>query len=881
MAKTKTNSPKTKKHQLDSIHNPDNGNNSNDDDDDGLQINTRYARQYDLKKRAEELTKHRYDNDNSDASSSSSESEDEEGDLLTPQLDVQILKTIQALRKGDVSVYDQNVAFFDKKVGKGDDEDGGDGEEDKKLKPKRYKDVVREQILEQMEEEENENDDKTKGAAGSADDVGGANDNDNTLAYDQEQRDIRRAFLEGLNDGSDKEADGNSDDEDDNWVKPKAKTHVQLDAEDEAAKKLWEEELQNASASKQADDDASSRGISGNKKAKNKNKSGLIDPKGEVKDGDAFLMEFMTHRKWMENDSSTGTNNNNKLGGTTSRALKDGSDDEDSLEDLERTDAFESKYNFRFEEATAADDTTAQGNSNTANIAFAPSSSTSGASHSIVHYARSSASTSNNTLRHKDETRKQKRLARKERKSAERKAKEEKLRRLKNAKREELEGRLEQVRSVLGHNNSGSNWKNAEADDGAVADEDTNALDDANLLGDLPPGMGGMDPAQEEMILKLMEGDYDPDKFETVMNSAYGEEYYNKDDAVWKSDQDVKRDLVADGEGVVVEEAKEDGGGGLYDGENENENEEYGGEEQYDENYNEEEGEEQWEEEAAPMSQMDKKLQSKMLDELYKLDYEDIIGDLPTRFKYRTVEKNDYGLSTEEILFARDATLKQFVSLKKMAPYRGEEGEEEYQPGTKRRKRFRQMVKADRAADEEEEDAKKKKKSEGKADGTEGGDEAGGQKKKRRRQKKGGSKSTTEATTAAADDNDTDKVEEEVAEEVPEEEVPEEETGEPEKKRRRRKKKKSTEAVVEKTTAEEATNKKDAKPLKEVDNTNKETKDVSKDGESDKKEKKKDKKKKDKQKNKSNNSSAADGGKKKKRLKVEGVSGSRLAAYGF
>ena len=58
-----------------------------------------------------------------------------------------------------------------------------------------------------------------------------------------------------------------------------------------------------------------------------------------------------------------------------------------------------------------------------------------------------------------------------------------------------------------------------------------------------------------------------------------------------------------------------------------------------------------------------------MLDELYKLDYEHIIAGMPTRFKYRKVEPNNYGLSTEEILFARDTTLKNYVSLKKMAPY--------------------------------------------------------------------------------------------------------------------------------------------------------------------------------------------------------------------
>ena len=97
----------------------------------------------------------------------------------------------------------------------------------------------------------------------------------------------------------------------------------------------------------------------------------------------------------------------------------------------------------------------------------------------------------------------------------------------------------------------------------------------------------------------------------------------------------------------------------------------------------------------------------KLMDELYQLDYEDMIGSMPVRFHYTQVKPQSYGLSTEEIMDADDKELRQYVSIKKMAPYREREW---YVPKNKAGKFKSQLQKKLKKMEEEEEKSRKEEK---------------------------------------------------------------------------------------------------------------------------------------------------------------------------
>lgn len=171
-----------------------------------------------------------------------------------------------------------------------------------------------------------------------------------------------------------------------------------------------------------------------------------------------------------------------------------------------------------------------------------------------------------------------------------------------------------------------------------------------------------------------LDEDWDPDQYDKEMANVFNDDYYNdgknevndlfleEDDPLKKPDLHLE-ELFDDDE--LPEEVKEQ----MKENEEDDEEEE----EEEKETMEEEEEDELAVEKEDEETIQKKKEAEKLMDELYNLDYEDMIGDMPVRFHYTKVKPFSYGLTSEDIMEANDKELRQFVSMKKLAPYRDHE----------------------------------------------------------------------------------------------------------------------------------------------------------------------------------------------------------------
>ncbi|XP_032906613.1 protein KRI1 homolog isoform X2 [Amblyraja radiata] len=343
----------------------------------------------------------------------------------------------------------------------------------------------------------------------------------------------------------------------------------------------------------------------------------------QLDEGEKFLRDYVLNKKYLDEDEEE----EDRIP-TYDEIVQDDVDDssDEGEEFLKKQEDFERKYNFRFEEPGAE---------------------------LIKSYPRTIAS----SVRAKDIRRKQKRVEIKQRKKSEKEKKKEDLKQLKKLKRMEIMNKLNRLKEITGNETIGFNEEHLEEDFNpakhdqlmqrffnddyyGVEDEQKPQFENEEEFGDEWnwdtwtgkeadwTERGGEDQWPEESCEPhcddpdfIMDADYDPSQ--TVVPSKK------------KKKQDVplmgkKRRKSKFAEAVCK---------------------------------------------MKPAFDPKDKTFEQYLDEYYQLDYEDIIDDLPCRFKYRWVLPNDFGLSTEEILAADDKELNAWCSLKKTCQFRTEKEE--------------------------------------------------------------------------------------------------------------------------------------------------------------------------------------------------------------
>eukprot|EP01122_Echinamoeba_exundans_P013648 TRINITY_DN5998_c0_g1_i1.p1 TRINITY_DN5998_c0_g1~~TRINITY_DN5998_c0_g1_i1.p1 ORF type:complete len:670 (+),score=253.21 TRINITY_DN5998_c0_g1_i1:22-2010(+) len=234
------------------------------------------------------------------------------------------------------------------------------------------------------------------------------------------------------------------------------------------------------------------------------------------------------------------------------------------------------------------------------------------------------------TARKDKSSRKDARKSREERKAVEKKQREDEKKHLMKLKREEIEDRLKQIGEAAGINT-------------------------------------------DKLLAKLeLDDDFDPDKYDEMMMKLFDDDFYEEEEqgkpqfGRIKGLDDVQDQSVVD---KMIAKARSSqsaaSGESMEEGDIPQEDEDQEAM-QVDDN--------EGGAEAVPEEVIEKVSEvKKLVDDLYKLDYEDVIGDMPVRFKYRKVAPNTFGMSIDEIVTADESELNSRVSLKKLAPYRERE----------------------------------------------------------------------------------------------------------------------------------------------------------------------------------------------------------------
>ena len=378
-----------------------------------LSINSSYAQRYDERKRKQEISEleDKYkaklqkkgivkisgdnaDEDESDYSDSESdEEEDDEGELLTPAVDAQILKTLSEIRSRSQKVYDPNTKFFDEhELAKIDEEWRKKHSSTKKntlkpdSKPKMtVRDYQRERILSGKALKEAEGEEEEEALP---------------LTHVQEQEllkaEMKKAFTAGIDD------EAEDDDEAENGL-----LSVRIKSGDEIARE--EEEYRNFLLENLASSENAKLSMS-EWLSYREEQDGINPKEGKSKKqltDDDFLIDYVLNKGWVDKQASRIP--------SYDKVIEEEVEDEEAEE---AADEFEMAHNFRYEQEGGAQ---------------------------VQTFSRNIEG----SMRREENKRKEQRTTAKDRKALEKLQKDEELKRLKNLKMAEIKKKLEKITPVV------------------------------------------------------------------------------------------------------------------------------------------------------------------------------------------------------------------------------------------------------------------------------------------------------------------------------------------------------------------------------------------------------------------------------------------------
>ncbi|TIB13798.1 hypothetical protein E3P89_01653 [Wallemia ichthyophaga] len=641
---------------------------------DDLSINKEFADRFTHNHKRAELQRlqEKYKEESDESSDSDQSDEDEQGDQLTPDIDAALLKTLSLLKSKDPSIYSDKKVFEEEQAALKDKAAQLTSKRTKLSgKPVTLADFERQKLL--------------KGDFGS-DEEGDDDNNPVTLpTHAQEQRNLKKEVTSAFHSGNDDNEDQDdflkpkSVEDDDDFQSRNSYKKFLLDnvGEDEIRKALGLDDVRISSTQQEIDNASNpnptkeekklAKKAAKSEKPDNQEKSLKTPSKAyqKAKD-DQFLMDYILNQGWMPGSSTSvpkdvpisnqkAAEKGHSFNLSGANADNELLEDDDDFEDY--ADDFEHRYNFRFEEPNADD---------------------------IKTHSRQLES----TVRRSDNKRKEQRASKKERKEVEKRQREEDLKRLKSLKKDDIKSRLAAIgedAAKFEHLDLDAEF-DPEAHDKAMRDAYENEYDEEGDEGEFDEEK----PQWEDDIdIDDIVAQDDPQDDSTPINmdADYNDQDDQNDGKVTMSKRErkkAKKKAKADAKGATKEGYDEDDVDMDMDADHLTHQPQ--------------------EEEPMPATAEERQAAlEKWLDEYYKLDYEDTIGDLKTRFKYTNVVPDSYGLNTDEILRADDRDLTRLMRVKRMAPYRKDRiansGKGKYANGMMSRVReFKHKVNNDRPA---------------------------------------------------------------------------------------------------------------------------------------------------------------------------------------